>query len=97
MKANMNIAIGIMDFAKYYDLLKYFILGAASLSILIALFALIKPQKVRFAYVFIPTLFAFRFLEIFEKLREFIRKPYVIGNYQLYMSHLLKVEDYPYH
>ncbi len=93
MKANMATAVGSIEFAQYYDLLKYFIVGAAFLSVILALFAWIKPQQIRFAHVVIPCLFVFGFLGIFERVREFIRKPYVIGNYMY--SNLLRKEDYP--
>ncbi|GGC40616.1 hypothetical protein GCM10011386_35850 [Parapedobacter defluvii] len=93
MKANMSTAVGSMDFEQYYDLLKYFIVGAASLSIILAIWALAKPKKVNFAVVVLPCLFVFGFLGIFERVREFVRKPYVIGNYMY--SNLLREEDYP--
>jgi hypothetical protein len=93
MKDNMSTAVGSMEFSQYYNLLKYFIIGAASLSIILALFAFKLPKKINFAYVIVPCLFVFGFLGIFERVREFIRKPYVIGNYMY--SNLLREEDYP--
>jgi hypothetical protein len=93
MKENMSTAVGTMEFAKYYDLLKYFIIGAASITTLLAFGAIIKPKMLRLAYVIVPVLFVFAFLGIFERVREFIRKPYVIGNYMY--SNLLREEDYP--
>jgi hypothetical protein len=93
MKDNMSVAVGTQEFAQYYNLLKYFIIGTAALSIILAVAALIKPKQIRFAYVLIPCLFVFGFLGIFERVREFVRKPYVIGNYMY--SNLLREEDYP--
>lgn len=93
MKANMSTAVGTMQFAEYYDLLKYFIIGTSLLSVVLAAFAVYKPNKIRLAHVIIPCLFVFGFLGIFERVREFIRKPYVIGNYMY--SNLLREEDYP--
>jgi hypothetical protein len=93
MKANMSTALGSIDFAHYYDLLKYFIIVAASLSIVLALFALLNPKKIKLVHVIIPCLFVFGFLGIFERVREFIRKPYVIGGYMY--SNLLREEDCP--
>jgi hypothetical protein len=89
----MSTAVGSMDFAQYYDLLKYFIIGGLSLAVIISVFGLIKPKQVRLYMVVLPMFMAFGFLGIFERVREFIRKPYVIGGY-LY-SNLLRVEDYP--
>ncbi|MBD3750631.1 MAG: cytochrome c [Sphingobacteriales bacterium] len=93
MKVNMATAVGSMEFSQYYQLLKYFIVGTASLSIVLGVFAFFKPKKINFAYVILPCLFVFGFLGIFERVREFIRKPYVIGNYMY--SNLLRKEDYP--
>lgn len=93
MKDNMSTAVGTMEFAQYYNLLKYFIIGTGALSILLALWAVLKPRSVKLVHVIVPCLLVFGFLGIFERVREFIRKPYVIGNYMY--SNLLKVDDYP--
>src|SRR5690554_3087954 len=93
MKENMSTAVGGMDFAQYYNLLKYLIIGTSSLSIVLAVFAIFKPKKINFAYVIIPYLLTFGFLGIFERVREFVRKPYIIANYMY--SNLLREEDYP--
>jgi hypothetical protein len=93
MRANMSTAVGSMEFAKYYELLSYIIPGAVSLVVIISLWAWIRPRSIRFAFVLIPCLAAFGFLGIFERVREFIRKPYVIGGYMY--SNLLREEDYP--
>lgn len=93
MKDNMSTAVGTLEFAQYYDLLKWIIIGAISTVLIIALAGLWKPKKIRFAMVLIPCIMAFGFLGIFERVREFIRKPYVIGGYMY--SNLLREEDYP--
>jgi hypothetical protein len=93
MKENMSTAVGSMEFSQYYDILKYFIIITASLAIVLALFAFLKPKKIKLIYIIIPCLFVFGFLGIFERVREFIRKPYVIGGYMY--SNLLREEDYP--
>lgn len=93
MRANMSTAVGTIEFSQYYDLLSYIIPGAVSLLIVISIWALLRPRSVRFAFVLIPCLSAFGFLGIFERVREFIRKPYVIAGYMY--SNLLREEDYP--
>jgi len=93
MKDNMSTAIGTLEFAQYYDLLKWIIIGAISTVLVIAMAGLWKPMKIRFVMVLIPCIMAFGFLGIFERVREFIRKPYVIGGYMY--SNLLREEDYP--
>ncbi|HVM88019.1 MAG TPA: cytochrome c [Puia sp.] len=93
MKDNMSTAIGTLEFAQYYDTLKYVIIGATALVLAIAIIGLLAPRKIRLGMVVIPCFLAFGFLGIFERVREFIRKPFVIGGYMY--SNLLRVEDYP--
>jgi Cytochrome C oxidase, cbb3-type, subunit III len=93
MTDNMSTAVGTMEFQLYYDTLKYVIIGSASLLVLLIAFTLWKPKKVRGIMVLIPCVIAFGFLGIFERVREFIRKPYVIGGYMY--SNLLLEKDYP--
>lgn len=93
MRANMSTAVGSMEFEQYYNVLKYFIVATGALAILVAAFAVFRPLKLKVVYVIIPAFLAFGFLGIFERVREFIRKPYVIGNYMY--SNLLREEDYP--
>lgn len=92
MRLNMSTAVGTMEFAQYYELLRYIIPAALSLLVLISIWALLRPRAIRFAFVLLPCLAAFGFLGIFERVREFIRKPYVIGGYMY--SNLLREEDY---
>lgn len=93
MKENMSTAVGTLEFSEYYNLLKWIIAGAISTVLVIAIVGIWKPGKVRFAMVLIPCVMAFGFLGIFERVREFIRKPYVIDGYMY--SNLLREEDYP--
>lgn len=93
MTANMSTAVGTMDFSQYYDLLRYVIGGAILLVVLLSVTGLVKSSLVRFPFALFCCLTVFGFLGIFERVREFIRKPYVIGGYMY--SNLLKEEDYP--
>ena len=93
MKANMSTAVGTMQFELYYEVLKYVIFSCVSLALIMALWAVFKPKLVKTWMVIVPFIFVIGFLGIFERVREFIRKPYVIGNYMY--SNLLREEDYP--
>jgi hypothetical protein len=93
MTANMSTAVGTMQFEEYYELLKWFIIGAASLALVVGLAATAIPKQLRTWMVVVPVITAFGFLGIFERVREFIRKPYIIGGYMY--SNLLVEEDYP--
>lgn len=93
MAANMSTAVGTMEFAAYYDLLRWFFLLAPLAAVLVAATGLWRPRAVRPWMMLVPMLGAFAFLGIFERVREFVRKPYVIGGYMY--SNLLREEDYP--
>lgn len=93
MKANMSTAIGTIDFSQYYTLLQYVILIAITVVIVLAIMGLLKSGWMRFPFALVACIIAFGFLGIFERVREFIRKPYVIAGYMY--SNLLREEDYP--
>ncbi len=93
MTANMSTAVGTMGFEQYYESLKYMIVIALSSIGIVAGLALLFPARINFKLVIIPCILAFSFLGLFERVREFIRKPYVIGNYMY--SNMIRKEDYP--
>lgn len=93
MIANMSTAVGTMDFNKYYYLMKYFIIFGISSSLIMAVLGLYKAKWIKSYMVLFPVLMAFGYLGFFERVREFVRKPYVIGGYMY--SNLLLEEDYP--
>lgn len=93
MTANMSTAVGTMDFNKYYDLMKYFIIFGIASSLIMAIIGLFKAKWIKVHVVLFPVLMAFGYLGFFERVREFVRKPYVIGGYMY--SNLLLEEDYP--
>lgn len=93
MTANMSTAVGTMDFNKYYDLMKYFIIFGIASSLVMAIIGLLKAKWIKAHVVLFPVLMAFGYLGFFERVREFVRKPYVIGGYMY--SNLLLEEDYP--
>jgi hypothetical protein len=93
MIGNMAVAVGTQDFQDWYNLLTKFIFGALGVSFIIALASRWKPQQVpAYAYV-VPVIVMLGFASIFERIREFIRKPYVIGNYMY--SNGIRVDEYP--
>ncbi|MNK34121.1 hypothetical protein D3C87_526220 [compost metagenome] len=92
MTENMSTAVGTMDFAQYYGLLKYFIIGGIGLTVVIALIGLWRARLIKPYMVILPVVTAFAFLGFFERVREFVRKPYVIGKYMY--SNLLLEDDY---
>ncbi len=93
MKANLSTAVGSMDFEQYYGQLKYFIMGGVALPVALAIFGFFKTCYVRLFMPLIALIAVLAFLGIFERVREFIRKPYVIGGYMY--SNLMRPSDYP--
>lgn len=92
MTANMSTAVGTIDFAQYYDLLKYFVAGGVGFTLIIGIIGVYKTKLLKPYMVIIPVLTAIAYLGFFERVREFIRKPYVIGQYMY--SNLLLEDDY---
>jgi len=93
MIANMSTAVGTMAFEQYYNILKYIIVVSAFVALLFALWAIIKPKSFKFAATILPFIIILGFLGIFERVREFVRKPYIIGNYMY--SNLIREDYYP--
>ncbi|MFP4369355.1 MAG: c-type cytochrome [Candidatus Kapaibacterium sp.] len=93
MVGNLPTAVATMAFADWYDTLLEVIIGAVTLSFVIALIGFLAPRKLPRAAMIIPILALFVFLGTFERIREFIRKPYVIGEYMY--ANGLRAEDYP--
>lgn len=92
MTANMSTAVGTIDFAQYYDLLKYFVAGGVGFTLVVGIIGVNKTKLLKPYMVIIPVVTAIAYLGFFERVREFIRKPYVIGQYMY--SNLLLEDDY---
>ena len=93
MLGNLPTAVATMAFLKWYDSLLAVIIGAVVLSFLVALWGFLKPKRLPRAALVIPLAALFLFLGSFERIREFLRKPFVIGEYMY--ANGLRVENYP--
>jgi mono/diheme cytochrome c family protein len=93
MMGNLPTALATMAFVKWYDSLLAVIFGAVIVSILIALWGFLKPKKLIGAALVIPVIAMFIFAGSFERVREFIRKPFVIADYMY--ANGLRAADYP--
>lgn len=92
MTANMSTAVGTIAFSQYYDLLKYFVAGGVGFTLIVGIIGVYKTKVLKPYMVIIPVITAIAYLGFFERVREFIRKPYVIGQYMY--SNLLLEDDY---
>jgi hypothetical protein len=93
MIGNLPTAVATMAFSNWYTSLLLIILGAVIVSVLIALWGFLQPQKLPRPALVVPIIVMAIFLGSFERVREFIRKPFVIGEYMY--ANGLRVEDYP--
>jgi hypothetical protein len=93
MIGNLPTAIGTTAYSKWYDSILLVIFAAVFLSLLIALWGFLKPGKLPRTALVVPIVVLFIFAGSFERIREFIRKPFVIGEYMY--ANGLRVEDYP--
>ena len=92
MTANMSTAVGTLSFSQYYDALLYVAAVGAGFTLIIGVIGIYKTRLLRPYMVVIPVLTAIAYLGFFERVREFIRKPYIIGQYMY--SNLLLQDDY---
>ena len=93
MLGNLPTALATMAFSKWYDSLLLVIIGSVMVSVLIALWGFLKPKKLPAFTLVVPIIFLFIFLGSFERVREFVRKPFIIGEYMY--ANGLRVADYP--
>lgn len=93
MIGNMQVAVTTQDFQQWYGMLMKFVWAGTGVTAVMSLLPFIKPGLLpRWSYV-LPVLLVFAFAGLFERLREFIRKPYVIGDYMY--SNGIRKKDYP--
>ena len=89
---NLQVAVGTQAFTDWYQLLLGFIAGGCGLVVFVSLLCVSIPKKIPIALLIAPSIAIIALLGIFERVREFIRKPYAIQGY-LY-SNGYRVEDY---
>ncbi|MDZ7743365.1 MAG: cytochrome c [Bacteroidota bacterium] len=87
------MALGTQLFQQWYDKLLYVMFGAVGLAVLIGLWTLINSRRIPKWLMVLPIIGVFIFIGMFERVREFIRKPYVIGDYMY--ANAIRVDDYP--
>jgi hypothetical protein len=93
MAANVPVALGTQRFAAWYDQLLTVLAVMVVAVGLTALFGVLRPRWLPRAVLLVPFALTLVLLGSFERVREFIRKPFVIGEY-LYANGI-RVDDYP--
>lgn len=92
LTGNLPVAMGSMEFQDWYSQIIIIVAVAMGLVMLTANWAFFKPKTIPSWLVGISILMVVGLMGHFERLREFIRKPYVIGEYMY--SNGIRVEDY---
>jgi len=93
MTANVPTALGTQRFAEWYDQLLLALAFMVAVVLVVALAGAVAPRMVPRATLLVPFLATLVLLGSFERVREFIRKPYVIGGYMY--ANGIRVDDYP--
>ena len=93
MIGNLPVALGTQQFQDWYGSLVTVAVVVIAIGFALGTLGTIAPRRLPKHLLVIPVLASFLFLGTFERLREFIRKPYVIGEY-MYANGIL-VEEYP--
>lgn len=93
MAALVPIAMLTQQLAAWAENAKKVVLVAALLMFVIALLATLWPRRIPRIVLLVPTLTSILLLGTFERVREFVRKPYAIGGYMY--SNGIRVDAYP--
>ncbi len=93
MEKNLPVAIGTQAFETQYGLILNLLVISSLLILAVLLWLSIAPVRVPRVAFILPFVIALLSLGMFERVREFIRKPYVISEYMY--ANGIRVEEYP--
>lgn len=93
MVSNAPVAITTQDYTQWYNTILVLLVAMTILIALIALLGTIIPRRLPRLSLFLPFIAAIALLGYFERVREFVRKPYVIKDYMYANGY--RVQDYP--
>ncbi len=93
MRVNVPVAIGTQRYAAWYDQLLMILAATVTVGLGVAILGAVLPRRVPRAALLVPFAATLLLLGSFERVREFIRKPYVIGEYMY--ANGIRAEDAP--
>jgi mono/diheme cytochrome c family protein len=93
MAANVPVALGTQRFATWYDQLLTVLAAMVAVVLLVALAGAALPRRLPRVALLVPFALTLVLLGSFERVREFIRKPYVVGEYMY--ANGVRVADLP--
>ncbi len=89
---HIPVALGTQAFERWHATLVNIILAAVIAAAFVALWGLARPKWLPRVVLIVPFVLAMALLGYFERVREFIRKPYAVAN--LVYSNGLRPDDY---
>lgn len=93
MAANLSVALLTQALASWADHALWVLAGAVATIVAVAVWGALAPRSVRTSALLLPALLSVVLLGTFERVREFVRKPYAIANYMY--SNGIRQQDYP--
>jgi cytochrome c2 len=81
MRANIDVALVTQRFAQWHETLALIMAAAVAAIVVVALVGVIRPKMIPGIALLIPYVLGIWLLGHFERVREFIRKPYIIADY----------------
>jgi len=93
MSANLPVALLTEALEGWADTARWVLAGACAVIALVMLWGSVRPGSLRPWAMVVPAVLAVALIGTFERVREFVRKPYAIAGY-LY-SNGYREEDYP--
>ena len=93
MKENVPLALIASDFGGWQEKLLLIIKITVVVFLLLAQLLILVPQRIPAWLAILPMFLIMWLTGHFERVREFIRKPYIIGQYMY--ANGMRVEDYP--
>jgi len=93
MAANLSVGLLTLQFTEWHDRLIQIVIGSLALILVVAQIAIYRPNRVPRWVPIVPLVAIIWMTGHFERVREFVRKPYVIGRYMY--ANGMRVDDYP--
>jgi mono/diheme cytochrome c family protein len=93
MKDNLGVSLGTMAFEDWQQQFLAIALGTVVALLVVVQVAIARPRLLPRVALLVPFIAILWLTGHFERVREFIRKPYVIGQYMY--ANGLRVEEYP--
>jgi mono/diheme cytochrome c family protein len=93
MADNVPIALGTQRFATWYEQLLLVLAAMVAVVLLATAAGALLPRRIPRVALLVPFVLTLVLLGSFERVREFIRKPYVIADYMY--ANGIRVADYP--